>query len=269
MGLLGEIKKVFAEEDGKITPEIFERITKNEKNMRLIENMPDEVYSPWYRLFLAAQGETEERIFLLAMERADIFKDLTDFISCSNQNYIEIACKRALPLATTASCFRKIAKHSQVPTIQKKGIDGSLAIAKTTKDCMKTIYVLLGMKLENEDDFIENAIEKTVERSVALSKGLHESHQFRESLFYYRINSTSEREEKLLLLVDFMLSRSLAKSPHTFKHKGLLKAQVDLCQKKDGKMDGALDALLTSVLEFGRYEYLCTMVPKEQRRLPQ
>ena len=267
MDILREIKKVFTKEDGEITPEIFERITKNEKTMRLVENMPDEVFSPWYRLFLAAQGETEERIFLLAMERADIFKNLTSFVSCSNQDYIEIACKRALPLATTASCFRKIAKHSQVPAIKKKGIDGALATAKTTNDCMKTIYVLLGMKLENEEDFIENALERTAEKSVALTKGLYESYQFRESLFYHRLNSANEREIKLLLLVDFVLARSLAKSPHTFKHKGLLRAQVDLCQKRNGEIDNALDALLTSILEFGKYEYLCAMVPKEQKRL--
>lgn len=267
MRLIDEIKRVFRSEDGSITPEMLERIKNSEKTMRLIDALPDETYSPWYRLFLRSHGDVEEGIFSLAMERAEKFGNLSNFLSdFCGEKYIDTVCERALPIATTSVIFRKIAKHSRSPKIKKRGINGALTTAKTPKDCSDAICILSRMKIEDEK-FIEESIKKAIERAVILAGNLYEIYGFRRSVCCPCFDSLNQEEQKRLEPIDFMLAINLANSSLAFARKGLLRERVNLCQKRDGKMDETLDALLTSILQFGRYEYLRNQVPDGQRRL--
>ena len=266
MRIIDEIKRVFREEDEEIAPQMLKRIKASEKTMRLIDTMPDETYSPWYRMYLSSSGKVQEEIFSLAMERAEKFRNLSSFLRWEG-DYGDIACERALPMATTSACFREIARISRNPITKKKGAEGALATAKTPKDCSELICVLSHMELEDEDLFIKNEIEKATEKATVLTKNLYELYLFWELVFWRCQIRPHEKKDKLLHRVDFILAKGLTSSPLVFDHKRLLKAQVELCQKRNEEGDIALYALLRSVLEFGRYEYFSTDVPKQQRRL--
>jgi hypothetical protein len=259
MTLIYDVKRAI-KKNNRITVKMFVHIKESEGTMRQIDVLIGEDWNcPWYELYKKADLKIRNAVFSLAMERAKNVRALNGFYYAFNADHAETACKKGLTLARIFEDFEDIAENAKLQKTRKKAINGALSIAKSSRECSNIINTFLREDLEGVESFIEKAIEK----GVSLTKSFYDDiANLRCAAYQYGDSTKKEKLQRNLFL-----AKCLTKSHLAFEHKRQLKVQVDFCERRGGQALLALEALLTSILEFDRYKRLCAMVPKEQKRL--
>jgi hypothetical protein len=244
----------------RIASKMFSRIKKSEKTMQLIDALVNEGWDcPWYGLYKKAALGIKNDVFSLAIERAKETKALDGFYYAFDENHSETACEKGLLLAKTFQEFKRIAERAKLQENREKAISGALAAAQSSKECSSIIGNLLKKDLKKSENFMEQSIEKGVSLAKCLCDDVAE---LRCTARWYGNPTRKKKLER-----DLFLSKCLIKSHLVFEHKRQLKAQIDFCERRGDESLRALESLLTSILEFDKYEHLCVMVPKGQKRL--
>lgn len=268
MDLINQVKKIINERKS-MNHQIFNRIKKSEKTMRMIDVLKGKYQyqgkdwdwdSAWYELYNLADSEIKDDVFSLAMGRINDIKTVSHLYFCSEKKHAEAACKKGLALAKNLDDFEWIARESPYQETREKAIKGALAAAISSNDCSNVIIGrMMGEGLENSDALLKQA----VERGVALAKNLHSDiNNLRCSARWY---GNPPRREKLKR--DLILAQNLLKSKLRFEHKRQLEIQVDLYERRGDEELANIEALLKSIIMFDEYKHLCIIVPKGQRRL--
>jgi len=259
MALIYVVKRAL-KRNQRITPEMFGRIKKSEKTMERIDDMVNDGWdSLWSQLYEKADLKIKNDVFSLVIERAKEAKALYGFYYTFNESHSEAACEKGLLLAKTFEDFEMIAEGAKLQENKEKAINGALAVARSSKECTDIIGKLLKKDLERAEKFVEQSIEKGVSLAKCLCDDV--------ANLRYTARWYGDPNRKKKLERDLVLAKCLIKSRLVFEHRRQLKAQVELCERRGDEALLALESLLTAILEFDRYKYLCTLVPKGQKRL--
>jgi hypothetical protein len=246
-----ELLKQVDKWNGSVTAEHLEEILKSEETMQQIDAME----KGWLKLHnQAISQELGWKIRNIALERANNFEAYMGFID--EDGIGDIFAAGALFHAETANKCIKVGRSTSSFTICVRAFKKALKMLRSGKEAKDA---LSGLNFQNKISHLDHPYQELVmgivKKGATLSKTVDEAGEiYLQGLLCMKERCSPAKAEVALLAAEGLLASEI-----DYRDKDLLKRQTSLCQgcsRWKNKECSSLMALLSSIIEYDRYQRL-------------